>query len=225
MRRVGKIRKGTPTFAFVVDGETEIWYLQMLKKNEQKDRGVTINIKPEIPQKKKIEDQFTTVYKQAESEFDKVFWIVDLDVVLKETREATSKETPLSIFIDILDKLNNPRDQYEKEVYEKINVIVNNPCLEYWLLLHFESKGKTYKNCGDATTRLQSHLKGYRKTERFYKNKDKDIYCRLKPNLRTAIKNAKALGGFDREAPDKAMCEMDILFLCDELKIILTDSN
>lgn len=51
MRKSRKIVKhSVPTFAFVVDGETEIWYLYMLKRNEQ---PLKINIKPELPQKKK----------------------------------------------------------------------------------------------------------------------------------------------------------------------------
>ena len=73
MSRPRNIRKKIPTFAFVVDGQTEIWYLQMFRKNEQKDKGIKINIKPEIPQKKKLEDQFATVCKQANSEYDRVF--------------------------------------------------------------------------------------------------------------------------------------------------------
>lgn len=39
----------------LVDGETEFWYLQMIKRNNRK---INIDIKPEIPQKKKIEDQY-----------------------------------------------------------------------------------------------------------------------------------------------------------------------
>lgn len=42
-------RQVVPTFSFVVDGETEIWYLQMLKRNE---RQFKINIEPKLPQKK-----------------------------------------------------------------------------------------------------------------------------------------------------------------------------
>lgn len=50
MRHTRKIRRQVvPTFSFVVDGETEIWYLQMLKRNE---RQFKINIEPKLPQKK-----------------------------------------------------------------------------------------------------------------------------------------------------------------------------
>lgn len=109
-----------------------------------------------------------------------------------------------------------------KEIYRKIYVIVNNPCLEYWFLLHFENLGRTYKNCGDVTTKLKRYLPGYDKSARYFKKKDNDIYIRLKPYLRTAINNAKALGSFEKENPEKGMCEMHEFFLCDEFKSIFT---
>ncbi len=216
MRKTGKAKKEIPTFAFVVDGETEIWYLQMFKKNEQKDRNIRINIQPEIPQKKTLKDQFDLVCKQAKSEYDRVFWIVDLDVILKETREAKSTDTALKSFIALIRDLDFKKKKDED--FMNVNVIVNNPCLEYWFLLHFDASGKTYRNCDEVTVKLKRHLRDYEKSERYFKKKDNDIYIRLKPYLNNAINNAKALGGFDKENPEKGMCEMDALFLCDELK-------
>ena len=80
-RRIGARRS---VIAFVVDGETEMWYLQMLKKNEEREGGVRINIKPEIPQKKKLNDQYELVCNLSK-EHKQVFWILDFDVILKET--------------------------------------------------------------------------------------------------------------------------------------------
>ena len=40
------------SFAVVVDGETEYWYLQMLKQNEP---DILFNITPKILQKKNLE--------------------------------------------------------------------------------------------------------------------------------------------------------------------------
>jgi len=72
------------SFAVVVDGETEKWYLEMLKQNEP---DVLFNITPKILQKKNINQQYKLVTDLSEEEYDKVFWIVDLDVLLKEERE------------------------------------------------------------------------------------------------------------------------------------------
>ncbi len=110
-------RKTNPTFAFVVDGETEIWYLQMLKRNE---RNLRVTIKPEIPQKKKLEDQYKLVCDLANSEYEWVFWIVDLDTVIKEDIEAASgTPSPLSRFNDM--KLTLFTEN------KNVKVIVNNP--------------------------------------------------------------------------------------------------
>ena len=57
------MRKGRniPTkqaFAVVVDGETEYWYLEMLKRNEP---NILFDITPKILQKKNIDQQYKSV--------------------------------------------------------------------------------------------------------------------------------------------------------------------
>jgi hypothetical protein len=208
MRRKVAPRKPNPTFAFVVDGETEIWYLQMLKRNEQKIR---VCIKPEIPQKKELNDQFELVCELALSEYQQVFWIVDLDTIIKESREVVpGARTLLSIFNEMRTKL------YAE--FQNVRVIVNNPCLEFWFLLHFERTSRYYRRCSDVVRNLKKHLRGYEKTEKFFKKKNNDIYLQLKPYLRTAIENAAALDPFDFDNPERAICEMRELFHYDEFE-------
>ncbi|MEZ2444888.1 RloB domain-containing protein [Chitinophaga sp. RCC_12] len=50
--------KARKTFAVVVDGDTEVWYLQMLKRNE---RSINVNIEPKIPQRKRLSEQFEMI--------------------------------------------------------------------------------------------------------------------------------------------------------------------
>ena len=198
------MRKGRniPTkqsFAVVVDGETEYWYLQMLKHNEP---NIPFNIKPQILQKKNIKQQYELVTDLSEEEYDKVFWIVDLDVLLKEEREKKSNPSSLQKFLSYWQQLSKQN---------KVVVIVNNPCLEYWFLLHFQKTNKVFTACTDAEKQVSQHLQGYEKTEKFFK-KDNDIYKQLKPFLKTAKKNATALGSFQVNQYKKAMCEMPLLF-------------
>lgn len=197
MRRGKKIQT-KQAFAVVVDGETEYWYLQMLKQNEP---DILFNIAPKILQKKNIDHQYKLVTTLSEEEYDKVFWIVDLDVLLKEEREKRNSTSSLQQFLNYYKSLSKQ---------QKIVVIVNNPCLEYWFLLHYE-KGKVFTACASAEREVRKHLKGYEKTEKFFK-KDNDIYKQLKPYLQTAKKNATALGSFDTHNHSKAMCEMPLLF-------------
>ena len=198
MRRGKKIQT-KQSFAVVVDGETEYWYLQMLKRNEP---NIPFNIKPQILQKKNIDQQYKLVIELSEEEYDKVFWIVDLDVLLKEEREKNNSTSSLQQFLSYWRKLSNQN---------KVVVIVNNPCLEYWFLLHYKNTSKVFTACADAEKQVSQHLKGYEKTEKFFK-KDNDIYKQLKPFLKTAKENATALGSFDTYNHSKAMCEMPLLF-------------
>lgn len=209
MRKSRKISpKSNPTFAVVVDGETEVWYLQMLKRNE---RDIRVSIKPEIPNKKSIEEQYNLVCDLANKEFVKVFWIIDLDTAIKEENEATKgKQSPLKTFAEYRTDLskNNPN----------VVVIVNNPCLEFWFLLHFEKTSKYFNTCSSAETQLKKHLKNYEKTQKFFTKQNDDIYLKLKAKLKTALENSIALGNFDKKNPKKAMCEMELLFQSEELK-------
>ncbi|SRR5690606_20254333 len=204
----GNAPKPNPSFAIVVDGETEVWYLQMLKRNE---RNIRVSIKPEIPNKKSVEEQYNLVCELSTKEFTKVFWIIDLDTVIKEDNEAPKgKKSPLKTFKEIrTDLFAN---------YPNVTVIVNNPCLEFWFLLHFKKTTKYFSTCVKAEAELKKHLKNYEKTQRFFTKQNDDIYLKLKPNLKAGLKNSIALGNFNNENPKKAICEMGLLFLSHELK-------
>ena len=192
-----------PTFAVVVDDKTEMWYLKMLQQNE---RDLRITIKPEIPKHKNIGEQYELVcaLSDEENEYDKVFWVVDFDVIMKETREtAGNKKSPLHLFIE-----------YRSMVMRKssrVVVIVNNPCIEFWFLLHFEQTSK-YFTADEAERELKKYMSCYEKTEKYFKKANNDIYQNLQPHLTDAIRHSLALGGFSDEAPKKAMSEMELLF-------------
>jgi len=67
----------------------------MLKRNE---RWLKINIKPELPTKKKLPELYEKVI-EASINYTKVYWIVDFDTILSETRTARKvEETPLEEF-------------------------------------------------------------------------------------------------------------------------------
>ena len=188
------------SFAVVVDGETEYWYLEMFKRNEP---NIPFKIRPQILQKKNIDQQYKLVTELSEEEYDKVFWIVDLDVLLKEEREKKGNTSSLQEFLNYWQQLSKQN---------KVVVIVNNPCLEYWFLLHFQKTNKVFTACTDAEKQVSQHLKGYEKTEKFFKKSNNDIYKQLKPYFQTAVSNATTLGTFDAKDYSKAKCEMPLLF-------------
>ncbi|MDR0370667.1 MAG: RloB family protein [Prevotellaceae bacterium] len=200
MRKSKKIRQPKrAVFSFVVDGKCEFWYLQLLQRYEK----VTINLEPKLPQKKLLSVQFAQVEELAE-ESEKVFWIVDFDTILKETQEAKrGRKTPLQEFQKLYNKVGEN---------EKIIIIVNNPCLEYWFLLHFEQTSKHFPTYEELEKSVKKHLTDYEKTERYYKNSRQNIYQRLKPYLPTAITNAENLGEFTFDNIRTGMTEMRKIF-------------
>jgi hypothetical protein len=195
-------RKGRKTYSIIVDGNTEVWYFQMLQKNENLPR---IDVKPELPKKKKLSEQFTSVVENSHI-YDEVIWLIDFDTILKESREAKAgSKTALQEF-----------NEYKTEIDENLNnveLFVNAPCLELWILLHFEPIGKYFSNCYDAEKLLKkSYIKGYEKSERFYKKRNNDIYKLLLDKKEFAIENAKKLGEFDFTSPNKSISEMYRIF-------------
>jgi hypothetical protein len=197
-------------FAIIVDGECEFWYFQMLKRNEN---TIKVDLKPEIPQRKKLKEQFERVIEQSKH-YDKVFWIIDYDVINAETKLAKKgTETAAQEFRKYVSQLERN--------HMNVVAIINNPCLEFWILLHFEATGRYFNNCEGASKQLKKHLADYEKTSKYFTKQDNDIYLRLKPKLRTAIANANKLKAFDFENPNTAMSQMQLLFEAEELKIIL----
>lgn len=204
------LRTGKQQFAFVVDGKDEYWYIQMLKRNE---RAINITLKPEIPQKKKLIDQFNKVI-ELSVDYAKVFWIVDLDVILKETREASKgKKTALQEFKTFWDKINKK--------YSNVVIVINNPCLEFWILLHYEATAKYFDSYEGILKQLKTHLPDYDKSQSYFVKQGNDIYLRLKPRLSNAISNAEKLGKFDFQNPYSGISEMPLFFNTEPIKRLL----
>lgn len=195
-------------FAFVVDGKCESWYIQMLKRNERK---LNIALKPELPQKKTLSFQYNRAI-ELSCDYDKVFWIVDFDVIIRETRQTKKGEkSPLQEFKEYHEKLT-------KNYKEKIVTVINNPCLEFWYLLHFVETSKYFDTYEKLEKVLREHLAGYNKTKEFHTKQNNDIYLRLKLFLNEAIKNAGKLPNFDFDNPCTGLTQMHLLFETKEMK-------
>ncbi len=196
-----KFVKTRSTFAIVVDGKTEVWYFQMLKRNERK---LNVNIEPKLPSKKSLSQQYKMVLSLAKV-YDKVFWMVDYDVVKKETIESRGgKESAEEFFIRC-------RNEILKD-YKNVVIIVNNPCLEFWFLLHYETTSKLYRNSNEAEKKLRKYLKDYQKKQSYFIKEGNDIYLKLKPRLKTAIENAENAGLFDEKNLERGISEMSLFF-------------
>ena len=134
-------------FAIIVDGDCESWYFQMLRRNE---RDINVDLKPEIPQNKKLKEQFEKVV-ELSKHYDKVFWVVDYDVINSESSLAKKgTETASHEFKKYVTQI--------KKKYPNVVIIINNPCLEFWLLLHFEYTSAPFNDCDNTIKKLKNHL-------------------------------------------------------------------
>lgn len=197
------------SISFVLDGKTELWYLQLLKEYHH----IPVHFSPELPQDKSLEELFELVKKKAD-DYSKVFWVLDLDVVIRESKQykGTDDKRPINLL-----------KQYIEELKSKSNVfiIVNTPCFEYWVLLHFRQTKRYYETCGQVIDEIHKEkgMEGYDKSERFFKNPRNNIYQRLLPNVAQAIKNSRATGELDFENVEVGLSQMNILF--DKLNLFL----
>ncbi len=91
-------------------------------------------------------------------------------------------------------------------------VLINNPCLEIWFLLHFKFTSKPFKDCSETENMLKRYLSDYEKSQKYYKNRRLDIYKRLRIYLQKAIKNGKKLGTFDFKNMESPKAEIYKIF-------------
>ena len=177
------------SIALIGDGETESWYIQKLKEQEKDildSMNLTLNSEPKLPSKKKGLKKLCEDIKNLEKEHDKIFWIVDFDTIIRETKEKKNgKERKLDTFRKYFNDLSGK---------EKITIIINNPCLEFWFLQHFGKISKYYSGYyGELEKELKKHIQNYDKKRKFYNscNGGKGIYSLLKQKLGKAISNSR----------------------------------
>lgn len=191
MREIKK-RRFHNSIALIVDGENEKWYVEKVKQHYSNETLKKMAIKPELPSAKRIEELFLLAKEKVEEEFSHVFLIIDMDIPLKEESEFNDFRHYYEKYQEVKKTTNGGRKDDFKWM-DKLTVIVNNPCLEFWYLLHY---GKTTKFYPDFQSLKKDLIKkdrfdSYSKSESFYKNHP-DIFERLGENkgLTEARKNA-----------------------------------
>lgn len=206
--------KGKRTYALVGDGECELFYLQMMQRYIRSKVGIalTLSLEPKLAQRKKLAEQYEAV-KQLTNVYDKVFWIIDLDVVNAQNKLAEFEKYYEEIVAENL-------IQKSKKEEERIVLIINSPCLEFWLLLHFKPTSGHYNNCEEAGKQLKQVLSGYEKSEKYYLKQGNDIFVKLKPKLHEAIKHTEKTK-FDFDSPRAGVSEMHKLFNDEHIKKIM----
>lgn len=182
-RRIGR-RSPKAVYSIIVDGKTELWYFRLMKEQEKPK----LDIKPELHDNNGIEEQARQVRENLVKGYDRVIWLVDSDVILKENR---------------VDKFAELVKDLQQKFRDKFVVLINTPCLEFWFLLHYVDTGRFYRTCREAENELKKHLQDYVKSKKYYIS-GSGIYKRFKPKLETAVRHAKALKKPDLSRLDSA---------------------
>lgn len=134
-RRKNKKDARSIGYVLIADGDTEQWYVDLVKNHY----GIKVKIQPELScgsiteQYKLVEDTIK------ENRYEHVFWMIDLDSILKENKETKSTNSVLQNFKSIY-QMSKSRKNWDG----KLTIIVNNPCLEYWFYLHKNPNSTKY---------------------------------------------------------------------------------
>lgn len=186
MARYFKTRSLKPAIAVIGEGITEQIYFTQLKHYEKLD----FSLKPSLPKHSSIKSIADKAVELIEKEFDHVFCLFDLDEI---NRDRHIKEE---------------YEQLKRELHgPQITFIENNPCMEFWFLLHFIQTTKEFDNYRQLETELKKHIPDYEKTKKYLVAKD--IYALLKENQNKAKQNAQK--GIDTGTGNFSKSEMHFI--------------
>ena len=207
MSRAFGSRKLGNTVAIIVDGSDEKWYLETIKSHYPCSALKRIKIEPELPHKKKIQELFELSRTKYSEGYKHIILIIDFDTIKKASNEIQK-------FKELYEKYNKAKNSNKANWAQSLTVIINNPCLEFWYLMHFKKTSKFYQDFNDLKNDLLKHLNDYKKDEQYYKGHP-DIYTRLNGNqgIITARKNTQAMPRFNIDTcKTSSITEMFSLF-------------
>lgn len=210
-RKKQKLQKDRGGIAIIMDGKDERWYIDKVKECYPCKKLRQVNVKPELPNEKNVEEQFDLAKKLLEEEYSFVILILDFDKILKEKNDGGEGVKEFSKFTNLYTNYLNIKACKKIKNHDWMNnllVIVNNPCLEYWFLLHYRQTTKFFKNCDSLIPELKRipELKNYDKNETYIKS----LYKKLESRLPDARKNAKEF--CLKECKNEGCSEMNKMF-------------
>lgn len=197
MSRTTKQRKLNNTIAVIADGQTEKWYLESVKVHYRHDTLKGIRIEPQLPHKKQIDELVSLAKGKVTEGYKKVVLIVDFDEILANDSE----------FAKFKHFYQGYCDSEHSSWMNNVILVVNNPCLEYWYILHFNQTDKFYRTYTDLKKDLLKQLSDYDKSKDYYCSTP-DIFTRLggEKGLSDARNNVKPISHLISELAKKKEC-------------------
>jgi hypothetical protein len=170
MIRQQKRRNLRYSVALVGDGFSESIYFTDFRDTERPD---SLKVVPDFPGKIGSYSGVLDRAMELKQDYDRVYAMVDMDAVITQQQSQQYQRHKLAV--------------------ERAGVIVleNNPCFEFWLLLHFRQTGQLFQNCGQVVTELRRYLPGYNKGLKFLESLR--LFATLRDRLPEAMENAALL--------------------------------
>ncbi len=158
-------------------GTTERDYLEHLHIDRYPKMSIDI-----FPKMGKA-DQFEKVIKQIEKEFDfkginglQIFYVNDMDAIVRQHKENTYETR---------------KNRLLTKAGESVFFIESMPSIEFWFLVHFESRDKLYLTCDEVIHQLKhgGYLSDYDKKQDYTEK----VYEKLRTRIDVALKNSKLI--------------------------------
>lgn len=204
-------RKSNNSIVVIVDGKDEKWYIQKVKDYYKPNVLRQLKIVPELAQKKKITQLFADAEDKLKKGYTQVILIVDFDDVGKDKKELEEFKKFYNAYVGV--NVNKDEVGRKYQWMEKLTLIINSPCVEYWYMLHFRKTTKYYPDYAQLKHDLKKipELQDYEKDEGYY-NKRPDIYVRLGGDNRLKEARKNAICFELSQCKNKGFSEMNKLF-------------
>lgn len=199
--------------AVIVDGMDEKWYIEKIKEHYPCRSLKLMGIKPELPEKKKVDDIFIYAKNKVAEEYSQVILILDMDTILRVDSEFSKFKIYYEHYITAKASQLKGKQKSSFGWMEKLLLIVNIPCLEFWYLLHYKKTKCFYADFAALEPELKKckGLEHYNKSEVYYK-RIPDIYLRLGGELGIANACRNSHEFFLPNAYLQGVSEMNKLF-------------
>ena len=213
MARECKLRQGHNAITLIVDGKDEKWYVNKVKEHYPCDALKTIKLNPELPERKKVQELFDLAKDKINKGYTFVVLIIDLDDPLKDANEFNKFKELYGKYVAAQANTLVGRQKSNYDLMKNLLLIVNNPCLEYWYLLHYSKTTKFFSDFAALSPTLHKipDFSKYEKCERYYNNHP-DIYERLNKNNGLTTARTNAIPFVLETCTNQGCSEMNLMF-------------
>lgn len=174
------------SIAIIGEGETEWFYFESLRVAKR----YPFKVAPALAQHADIGHMVKLVEYFVKEGFDQVFCLLDMDRLLRVSKE--------------MQVYKNANRKFSKNKDTKVIFIETNPCTEFWFLLHFLPglTSKNYSTYEDVVLDLRRYLPGYEKTKRYLGRNNLYQFLCKEGDLSKAMQNSETLRKLSMDNPE-----------------------